>query len=54
MHPEEGLCEARKISKRAEESGCVANAPFGDHKGPIVQFGGAFFGHWPPISLRKI
>jgi hypothetical protein len=30
----------------------LRNAPFGDHKGPIVQSGGAFFGHWPPISLK--
>lgn len=28
------------------------DAPFGDHVGPSVQFGGAFLGHFPPRSLE--
>ena len=31
-----------------------ADAPFGDHVGPGVQFDGALIGHCPPRSLEAV
>ena len=56
MHKEKWFCKVRQcqLERMGNKLFIYADAPFGDHVGPPVQFGGALIGHAPPRSLEAV